>query len=34
LFVTESLVINGWNIFAHSLFLDQLEDRQIEKDTI
>jgi toxin YhaV len=24
--VTEPLVINGWNIFAHSLFLDQLED--------
>ena len=23
--VTEPLVINGWNIFAHSLFLDQLE---------
>ena len=21
----QSLVINGWNIFAHSLFLDQLE---------
>ena len=24
--VTEPLVINGWNIFSHSLFLDQLED--------
>ncbi|MEI6331854.1 MAG: type II toxin-antitoxin system YhaV family toxin [Pseudanabaena sp. ELA645] len=24
--VPEPLVINGWNIFAHSLFLDQLED--------
>lgn len=24
--VTEPLVINGWNIFTHSLFLDQLED--------
>ena len=24
--VTEPLVINGWNIFAHSLFLDQLDD--------
>lgn len=24
--VTEPLVINGWNIFAHSLFLDQLEN--------
>lgn len=23
---SEPLVINGWNIFAHSLFLDQLED--------
>ncbi len=24
--VNEPVVINGWNIFAHSLFLDQLED--------
>ena len=24
--VTEPLVINGWNIFAHSLFLNQLDD--------
>ena len=23
--LTDPLVINGWNIFAHSLFLDQLE---------
>ncbi len=26
MFVTEPIVINGWNIFAHSLFLDQLEN--------
>ena len=32
--VTEPLVINGWNIFAHSLFLDQLEDLLTQVETL
>jgi toxin YhaV len=32
--VTEPLVINGWNIFAYSLFLDQLEDLLIQVESL